>query len=526
MNGRRIVRALCALGMGCALLQRADVARANGRYPQAMQLAEDPSNAQRLWLRTTYGLIVSPDRGASWSWICEDALGFDPNGIFDPMFGVHADGTVVLGLQAGLGRSTNGGCDWQSAVPALNDTFVHDVAVDPNDRRKSLALSSQFDSSTLPNKYVTELWETTNNGANYTRISRIESDHYTRTVDAAPSNPNRVYLSGSVINLEDFNAPLVGIVLRSDNRGQSWTRLSLPVAPGAEPYIAAVHPTNPDIVYVRTYAETPLEGGVGISAESVLLYTDNGGTSWRILLTRDAPMLGFALSPDGTQVLAGFGDEGAPGKTLVAPASAFGIWRSPAPNFDFQRVYDQKVSCLAWTPRDIFVCSRVEETGFDLGVFTNSCPPVRPLFSKKRMNGPLACASGSTTASRCTQSKFQNMCDTKLFCSSPNPGIDAGVCPEGGIFQDAGSGDASVTLDAGTGSPDASVSPDAGAPRDGGTGGSGGRNGSGGSTSAVSASDSDTCTCMHAGRSGGTSPALLGGLVALGFGLLRRRSRA
>lgn len=510
MRTARIIPGLLLPALALATLHYATPAHANGRYPQAMQFVEDPGDANRLWLRSTYGLVTSADRGATWALICELGLGMNPNGIFDPMFGVHADRSVVIGLERGLKRSTDFGCNWDAdIVPSLKNNFVQDVAVDFSDRRRGVAISSFLGGPT----YTIEVWDTQNNGASYSRISLIEGNQYARTIDAAPSDANRLYLSVMSYDVSDFSKPGVPQMLRSNDRGKNWTTLALPVPPNSDPYIAAVHPTNPDVLYVRTYEENRAEAGAGFVVKSRLVYSENGGATWREILNGDAPMLGLALSPDGTEVLVGFGDEGESGKTLVAPDSAFGIWRAAASDFQFQRVYDRKVSCLTWTANDIYVCLRFEETGFDLGVFNNTCPAtIRPLFDKKQMTGIVSCAAGSTTTQACTQAVFDELCTLKLYCSAESPSSDASApsCWEGGIYE-AGP-DAPAPFDSGTGggggARDGSVSPDASVP------------------SGNDEDDSDGCSCSQAGRSAGSSPALLAAALALGIGLGRtRRSR-
>src|SRR4051794_34190183 len=50
-------------------------ARANGRYPLASQLVVDPLDPDHLVARTTFGVLSSADAGATWRWVCEEALG-------------------------------------------------------------------------------------------------------------------------------------------------------------------------------------------------------------------------------------------------------------------------------------------------------------------------------------------------------------------------------------------------------------------------------------------------------------------
>src|SRR5690606_41759333 len=50
------------LGLMAAFVAAAPLARANGRFPQAQQLLQSPADAERLWLRATYGILSSSDR--------------------------------------------------------------------------------------------------------------------------------------------------------------------------------------------------------------------------------------------------------------------------------------------------------------------------------------------------------------------------------------------------------------------------------------------------------------------------------
>ena len=62
---------LCLL----VLVLASGYANANGRFPRAQRLLEDPRDPGRLVLGATYGLLVTADRGASWRYVCEAAYG-------------------------------------------------------------------------------------------------------------------------------------------------------------------------------------------------------------------------------------------------------------------------------------------------------------------------------------------------------------------------------------------------------------------------------------------------------------------
>ncbi|MCG8555826.1 MAG: hypothetical protein MJD61_11155 [Proteobacteria bacterium] len=111
----------------------------NGRYPSAQQLIEDPRYPAHLVVRATYGLLVTRDAGASWSLICEQAVGYGGNE--DPALGLLADGTLMAGLFGGLALVPAGACERSLAQGGVSDMEIVDVTVDPVDRARAFALA-------------------------------------------------------------------------------------------------------------------------------------------------------------------------------------------------------------------------------------------------------------------------------------------------------------------------------------------------------------------------------------------------
>jgi hypothetical protein len=517
----RTSRALASAALACTLLS-AGGAAANGRYPQAFQLAEDPSEPGRLWLRTTYGLLTSADRGANWGWICEEGLGFRSADIFDPMFGVHENGTVIIGLVDGLARTRNKGCDFALASDVPN-LYVYDLAVDARVKSRALILSTQYDGTGTAASYKIELRETTNNAETFQVITHdLPKNGTPVTLDAAPSDPARVYMSMHMYDTGHFIDPVtfvpvlhVPALYRSNDRGKHWQRLgwsglTTPLPAATELYIAAVHPTNPDVVYVRTrYLSSER------TITSLLLYTSDGGASWKEIFRGSAPMMGFALSPDGTEAAVGLADPNN-AELTVAPG-ALGLWRSPAPAFEFRKVFDKTISCLTWTARGLYACSDSREAGFDVGLMTNTCPAFQVIQRRDRIMGPLACPVGSKTRTECTAQRWSTLC-------SP---INLN-CPDGGApFRDAGASacDDPIVPDAGSGG--SGVGAGGGAAASGGAPGDGGRD-AGASTGGTRNRDADgadgDCSCRVARPTHASLGAFAGAvLVLLQFG--RRRTR-
>src|ERR1700677_273630 len=88
------------LGAAVVTLGFAAPARANGRYPASSQLAVSPKDPSVMLVRATYGLLPSFDGGKTWSWVCEEAVGYDSEE--DPTMAFTSDGTLLAGLFEGL----------------------------------------------------------------------------------------------------------------------------------------------------------------------------------------------------------------------------------------------------------------------------------------------------------------------------------------------------------------------------------------------------------------------------------------
>ena len=151
MSGRAIGD--CTGGAGCAIFVALACsctlagsflpphALANGRYPAAQQVIEDPRDSNHLIVRATYGLLVTRDAGKSWSLICEQAVGYGSNQ--DPVLGLFENGNLMAGLFGGLALAPEDGCSWSLAPGGVSDMEIIDVTVDPGQRAHGLALATR-----------------------------------------------------------------------------------------------------------------------------------------------------------------------------------------------------------------------------------------------------------------------------------------------------------------------------------------------------------------------------------------------
>lgn len=344
-------------------------ALANGRFPAAGQVAVDPSNPAHLLVRTTYGLTVSSDGGARWSWICEPAIGY--GGTEDPMMAITADGSIIAGIFEGLSASHDHGCQWDFAQGGLKDRYVIDLATERANPKNAVLLISNSVGGSM---FLTELWETKDNAATWTLAGvDMPADFLGLTLDAAPSDPNRVYVSGR------YGKPgYDGAIERTDDRGKTWEKLLIPGSNDlALPYIGGIDPQNPDVVYVRLDA----------NKSDQLLVTKDGGKTWKTVFTSAENLLGFAISPDGS--------------TIAVGGEKDGLWTAPSSTLEFTQVSKISTRCLTWTAAGLYACADEFVDKFAVGVSTNQGKTFTPVMHLQVLCGPLACDASTKNGSMC-----------------------------------------------------------------------------------------------------------------------------
>jgi hypothetical protein len=392
-------------------------ASANGRFPASNAVLFSAADAT-VFVRVTFGLLVSKDHGASWSWICERAIGF--SGPEDPTYVVTKSGAIVVGLFDGLRVSRDGGCTWEGlktdATVFVDVTARSDGAV--------LALASSYerhgDGGSL---YKTQVWISTDDARSFVPLApRFDPTLLGETVEVAPSDPSRVYVSA--VRGEDPDRQ--GVVLVSSDGGKHWTERALELAPKElAPFIAAVDPKRADRIYLRTSAspENPTR----------LLVSDDGFRSKRTLLAAKGPLAGFALGGDGTRVYVGGPDDG--------------LYTGGANALELTQASKLKVQCLARRGDALWACSS-EGGGFIAGVSSDDGATFAPRLHLRDVRGPMACAEGTSVAKECGADWPKLRRELGL---GPEPEADAGASAsaDAGASAEAEEKEAALTRDRG-----------------------------------------------------------------------------
>jgi Sortilin, neurotensin receptor 3, len=480
---------------------------ANGRFPRAQHLVESPSDPNRLVIAATFGLITTSDRGKSWYHICETAFAVQDNLNLDVLLALTADESMLVGVQSNLNVSHDHGCQWASSLQATKQTIADFTVAKSNASTVVAVVTTYLDggTSSLVNESV-------DGGKTWKTVGTPFPAQVLYSIDVDPQDPTHIYATGL--------SKGAGVLLYSSDHAMNWASSPIPNTNLDEvPYIAAIHPQDPKKIFVRTDAWPEIDGiNTGNDA---LLYSDDGGKVWTEVIRKGAKMLGFALSPDGSTVLAGYGDPLDSAQAVVA--QDMGIYKSPTASFMFDRLADYSVTCLAWTKTGAYVCASQDSTDFDLAFSQDAsfkpggCGLV-PLLRRQEIKGPPPACSGGAV----------NMCDWSMTCqvldacdggaSSAAKGVDAGSCVLG-TGGSPGTGGSSV--------PDASVQAGGNAMTT--TGGAGGAS----TTEGIDVPknrDSTGCACRVPGRSPssgeGAACALFAALVSCSrYGSSRTRRR-
>jgi photosystem II stability/assembly factor-like uncharacterized protein len=425
MTRRRLASSI----VGMAAFAAASPSFANGRFPRAERLIEDPRDPNHLLIAGTYGILATRDRGGSWYHVCEASFSLQDAYLGDPLLDLMSDGSMLVGVQTTLNASYDGGCQW-ATVLGSESVNVFDDAISRSDPSIVVALVGIYEGGGI--SYAVQ--RSTDYGKTWGPPGPNLPVDSAYTIDVDPHDPSRLYLTGLVANEGRFAV--------SSDAGATWTTYPISgTSVDNPPYLAGVHPLDSNRIFVRTDAWMLDDGA--LTANDALLYSGDGGQTWMEAFRSRAKLFGFTLSPDGSTVLIGYGDprDGA-GQAVPGP---FGVYASPTDVLSFQPIYSGYAGCLAWTSTGVYVCGSQAYDGFELAFAPSAdlgpdAGNLAPLLSLERVRGPLACDAG-TRGVLCVAA-WDVACATFGAC-------DAGPTDAGPIA-DARSGTTEAGADTGT----------------------------------------------------------------------------
>jgi hypothetical protein len=308
-----------------ASLLAAGAAYANGRPPLTNGITFKPGDAQTLYVRSTFGLLVSPDAGCTMYWICEDNVGY--GGTYDPVYKVASDGSIFATTYTGLRISRDGGCSFttNSTLPA--NTWVSGLDIGP---------TGEVWVGTASSGAVNDVYASSDNGNTFASRGMVSPTIWWKSVKVAPSNAMRIYVSGYAVATTPLpdggQAPPVAHLERSDDDGSTWTDEPLAgVTYGPTPIlmINAVDPNNADNVYVVSVGANPPNGDI------VYRSSDGGVTLTNVLATTNTVSDIVVTSTTGVIVATQLGgsvvssDGGMTFSTMASPPQLSCLGQSP-----------------------------------------------------------------------------------------------------------------------------------------------------------------------------------------------------
>ncbi len=490
-------------------------ARADGAMPDEVNLFFPAGKPDERVLTTTFGLLVSQNGGATFEYSCEED--YNANGTTANLYQVAADGTILADTGFGLYRSIDGACTWSQA---LANVSVLDAAFDPTKPGFLFALTNPgFDQGAVV--------ASSDDGACFGPL-RWQGNATLTGVEFSRSRPGRVYVAG--------NAACPGVelgppfLLRSDDRGQTWTTLDLSSLGAVIVRIARVDPTDPDTVWFRVLLLNGLSDWLAV--------THDGGKTVTPVLSLGGTMSAFLLAADGTVFTATRGD-------ATHPAA---LWRLGPGSAAFQKLEGgPHLRCLRENGSALWGCGDHLADGMAIGRSADHGETFCTSFTFQQMNGMIPdcpsvqSACGGLWGSLSQMFKVTGPADAGYECltehdagfapvnAGPMGAGDAGACvlaggppagPEPNPCPAAGDGGSAEVADGGT--------TDAGAPGGGGLDAgrtfSDGGAGAGGSAPAAAGACPSSGTCAH--PTGGCGCGAAGGadllLVLLASAFLRR----
>jgi uncharacterized protein (TIGR03382 family) len=392
-------------------LVAASVAHANGRAPATSDIHFRPQSSvegetvpdQDVLAGLTFGLVVSHDRGATWHWFCENAVGY--GGLYDPDYEWTAKGGILATTFDGL-KLNRDGCTFEATN--LGHIFVSRVARG-SDSTLYAAAADPTDSS---------LYASTDDGTTFVRYSSPGAPGtWWQSLEVAPSKPTRIYLSGYNVITRDPNRVQLGsdspdyndgkqlLLYRSDDGGHTFSKLSTqafrPYSQASTLDIAAISPADPDLVFVRITGE---RNGVG---DGIYRSDDAGGTWTHVLDTPDS-LQAFVARRDGS--------------ILTATQFTKSMFRSLDGGKTFEQLpTDLLFSCFTEDPHGrLWACTQNYVVGFGIGA-SDDLAHWSKVLHYAEIAGPVACAAGTVQHDKC---ELQNWCPL-----GQQFGIPSSLCP-------------------------------------------------------------------------------------------------
>jgi MYXO-CTERM domain-containing protein len=396
-----------AVGLGAAVALAAlpAVGHANGRMPASVNIHFAPNNDQDIYLQVTFGLLESHDGGATWHWVCEEAIGY--SGTYDPDYDVSPTKALFATTFDGL-KVRRDGCTFESTQ--LGADFISAVTVGPDGAVYAAAANASPPDS--------KIYKSIDDGVTFnpTGATSPGTEASWKTIMVAPSDATRIYASGYLLG--STTPPKQVTLYRSDDGGTSWMALpttDFTTSTNSDLIIAAVSPDDPDLVFARiTYRSG---NGVG----DAVYRSTNAGASWTKVKEFDDTAPGVVV-----RKLAG-GGTAATSAHVVVGTPFSGTWLSTDGGQTFtQASASLQVACMQEHSGTLWACGNNNAPdNMLLGKSTDATAWTK-VVQYQDILGPTQCASGTVEHDTCQldrwctlRTQFGIVPDETNSCAAP-----------------------------------------------------------------------------------------------------------
>jgi hypothetical protein len=395
----RIVAGL-VLAVGCLLTSSS--ARANGAFPESFQLLLPEDRPNQIVLATNFGLILSDDAGATWTWTCE-RIPETEQGYLYAVGAPPADRLFAISPGAGLALSSDDSCTWSRAGGSLTPITASDVFPSKSKDATTVYAVAAPASGAEPSS----IYASTDDGVTFgAPLFTAPKNGLVQGVESARSAPKTIYVAMYLNVVGDGGTMIRPQIARSLDGGATWTTIDVTASLGMNFfYIVAVDPTDPMTLTARVIEE---------GFNSLAISRDGGQTFTKALSFAGGTFTAYARLGNGTILVSGYVLATPHGFRSTDGGKTFVDWPVPS---------GAHIRALAERDGKLYVAAKNYSDGWAVGVSTDEGLTIQPLMKYDDVKSIRACAFAACADNCDTQAG--NGVWRPSTCANP----DAGVVP-------------------------------------------------------------------------------------------------
>jgi MYXO-CTERM domain-containing protein len=425
--GARLLVSLLLASAGWLL--PAASARANGAFPDSLNIMTPASLPDDIFLATNFGLVTSIDDGQTWTYACEQT-----QNNFATLYqvGPPPKNRIFATSLAGFIYTDDQSCSWSVGGGAASGATVSDLFPDPSDGNRVLAVVAiTGDGGGIAYQIV----QSSDGGATFAAepLYAAASGDDISGVEISRSSPTTIYLT---LTSGTTHAPKIA---QSTNNGATWQLhdLTTHLPPGTNFIrLIEVDPTNPQKVFLRI--RSPGDGG---TMEGVAVTSNGGSTASTPLSFPGGILSAYTRMSSGTIILGGVVGTTNVAYTSVDDGATFQAIDTAQPSF---RALSSRGSTL-------YAVADNQADGYAIGISTDVGKTWTPLMAYGDIQAITTCLR-TTCQADCLMRAGNGQWSPDMCAASAMPlpidgGADAG--PVVGVH-DAGAAGHGGTGDGGT----------------------------------------------------------------------------